>query len=776
VKGMLKKNLLMLAGLAVLLLLGLGTTLHEPHSFMSAVYVDDPRIEQGIEPRDFSIPELAITMKWLPPGDYMMGSPEDEAGRSEDERLHRVRVSRGFWLGEHEVRTADFAEFVAATGHRTHSEMANALYNSVTKERTTDKTWRSAFADNRNRPVVGVSLRDAYAFCRWLTERERKAGRLSDAYMYAVPTEAQWEYACRAGRLTRFSFGDGSGALHRYGNYADRSSDLKDRDREQDDGFPRAAPVGSYRPNPWGLHDMHGNVSELCADTYWKDYQEGEAIDPLGPAGLRRDQVLVRGGGWTSPAKDVRSATRRVVPAMDAYWDVGFRVALGPGTIATVYTLTGQNRAWRLIRSGTGSTVKHERLPSAEIERIIRFPQRQSLGFPKARIRGGGTSWVTLPMRASGPLEVSRGIEIKLHVNKVNIRSGRDLAPLDDLKPGDLAGIEITAEKLSGAALRHISHLTGLRTVELHSRRFRDSGLIHLSELAELERLDLAGTKVRGLGLSYLRHPDRVRHLDLSGTRVTDETLARLTPFTRLEVLRLGRTAVSRLDICSNLGGLKELDLSDTPVSDAGLAGLSHRTGLERLGLADTLVTSKGVAHLTKLTNLKGLDLRKTVVDDDGLAHLAGLVYLEELSVGEGLLAGRAAPDAALGSITDHGLRHLAAMKRLQTLRLNQTGITGRGFSELKDLVDLKELSVKECQIDDEGLKAVAGLEGLEVLDVSANEVTDAGLQTLLGMPHLRRVIAIGTGVTHAGAEAFGRQRQGAEVLLEESFDTLMRR
>jgi formylglycine-generating enzyme required for sulfatase activity/Leucine-rich repeat (LRR) protein len=750
--------------------------LHPRYPFLGGRCVGDSQIEPNLEQRDFSIPGLAITMKWLRPADWTMGSPEDEGGRSKDERRHQVKLTRGFWLSKHEVCTADFAEFVTATGHRTHSEMANALYNSVTKERVAGKTWRNAFADNANKPVVGVSLWDAYAFCRWLTERERKAGRLSDAFLYTVPTEAQWEYACRAGRVTRFSFGDDSGALLQYANYADRSSNLKEWDLEQDDGFHQPAPVGSYRPNAWDLHDMHGNVSELCADTYWEDYQEGEVIDPLGPAGLRREQYLVRGGGWTSPAKDLRSGARRVVPAMDAYWDVGFRIALRRRAIATVYTLTGPNRAWHLIRSGAGSTVKHDQLRSAKIGRVIQFPQKQSLGFPKARIRGAGTSWVTLPVRASGPLEVPRGIEIKLLVNKVSIRSGRDLAPLDNLKPYDLTGIEITEEKLSGAALRHISHLTGLRSVEIHSRRLRDSGLIHLVELAALTRLDLAETKVRGPGLGYLKHPDRVRHLDLSGTQIADETLAQLEPFTQLDVLRLGRTAISRLGICSKHGGLKELDLSGTLVTDAGLVGLSQLTNLERLGLEDTFVTSKGLFHLSKLTNLKGLDLRRTAVDDEGLAHLAGLVYLEELSVGEDLLAGHAAPNVMSSPITDKGLGHLAAMGHLQTLRLNQSGINGRGFSELKDLVNLKELSLKECQIDDAGLKALAGLKGLEVLDISANEVSDAGLKTLAAMPNLKRVIAIGTGVTHAGAEAFGREKQGAEVLLEESLDTLMQR
>lgn len=288
-----KKNILSFAGLSIMLLIGLGTAGSSPNSYMSAVYEDDSVVEKDIKKENFTIPGLGMEMVWVKPGKFKMGSPQSDANRYDNERPHDVTLTQGFWLGRNEVTTGDFDKFVEATGHRAHSEMTSELYNSVTGERIRGKNWRNIFDDNSNKPVVGVSKYDAYSFCQWLTEREHKAGRLPEAYIFTLPTEAQWEYACRAGSSTQFSFGDNYSLLYPYANYADRTSKGKNRDRSHDDGYRYAAPVGGLKPNQWGLYDMHGNVYELCADTYWREYQDGEAIDPLGPSGVRRGEYLV---------------------------------------------------------------------------------------------------------------------------------------------------------------------------------------------------------------------------------------------------------------------------------------------------------------------------------------------------------------------------------------------------------------------------------------------------------------------------------------------------
>ena len=182
------------------------------------------------------------------------------------------------------------------------------------------KTGRGRYWGDESQPMVEVSWDGAVKFCQWLS---RKEGRT-----YRLPTEAQWEYACRAGTTTRFSFGDDEDDLYRYGNYCDRSNTngYSWQDKAHDDGHDKTAPVGSYRPSRWGLYDMHGNVWEWCADWYGEQYPRGPVTDPTGPPdGKRR---VVRGGSWMHAPWACRSAIRsRIIPNLTDGVG-GFRVLL----------------------------------------------------------------------------------------------------------------------------------------------------------------------------------------------------------------------------------------------------------------------------------------------------------------------------------------------------------------------------------------------------------------------------------------------------------------
>ena len=213
----------------------------------------------------------------IPAGEFMMGSPSGEANRDSDEQLHRVRIGKPFYMGVYEV--------------------TQEQYEAVIGENP------SAFKGAK-KPVERVSWHDAKAFCEALSSR---TGRL-----VCLPTEAEWEYACRAGTKTRFSFGDSDAALYRYGNYCDASntSGLNWKDKKHNDGHDKTAPVGSYSPNAWGLYDMHGNVWEWCSDWYGKDYyaKANNSRDPEGPSsGSCR---VIRGGSWSIGARFCRSAYR----------------------------------------------------------------------------------------------------------------------------------------------------------------------------------------------------------------------------------------------------------------------------------------------------------------------------------------------------------------------------------------------------------------------------------------------------------------------------------
>jgi len=251
-----------------------------------------------------------VTLKLLqiPAGKFLMGSPKDEKDRGDDEGMppgkwvngnpqFEVTISKPFYVGVYEVTVAQYAQFVKDTGQK-HDE--------------------PDFKQTGDHPVVNVSWDDAQAFCAWLSKKTGKT--------VTLPTEAQWEYACRAGSKTRFGFGDDDADLCKYGNYCDKSNtnELTWQDKEHNDGFDKTAPVGSLQPNAWGLYDMHGNVWEWCAD-YYGEYT-GAGADPTGPkdGSLR----VLRGGSWHGTPRYCRSARRgggNPVTRIDFF---GFRVAV----------------------------------------------------------------------------------------------------------------------------------------------------------------------------------------------------------------------------------------------------------------------------------------------------------------------------------------------------------------------------------------------------------------------------------------------------------------
>jgi len=191
-------------------------------------------------------------------------------------------------------------------------------------ERKAEYTWRNpGFTQGDDHPVVEVSWNDATAFCAWLSKKEGKT--------YELPTEAEWEYACRAGTTTRFWCGDTDASLKGNANIADAS--LKEKYPSAswavawDDGYASTSPVGRFKANPWGLYDMGGNVWQWCADDYDK-YQEGTIKDPNGKesANIR----VLRGGSWCAGPRDCRSASRGGDYPANRNDLNGFRVVLRP--------------------------------------------------------------------------------------------------------------------------------------------------------------------------------------------------------------------------------------------------------------------------------------------------------------------------------------------------------------------------------------------------------------------------------------------------------------
>ena len=254
------------------------------------------RFRPGERFRDCDVcPEMVV----IPAGSFLMGSPESEEGRSDDEGpVHRVTIPRAFAVGVYEVTVAEYREFVSAAGHNGGMDCMIVSEGHWKFE----GSWRNpGFEQTDSAPVVCVSWEDAQAYVLWLS---RKTGR-----EYRLLSEAEWEYAARAGTTTRYSFGD----------------EITPSDAYYDRNIGKTQPVGSYRANGFGLHDMHGNVWEWVQDCWNVSYAGAPNNGDAWETGDCSGRVL-RGGSWFFYSRDLRSASRRPSTGIHSS-DYGFRVA-----------------------------------------------------------------------------------------------------------------------------------------------------------------------------------------------------------------------------------------------------------------------------------------------------------------------------------------------------------------------------------------------------------------------------------------------------------------
>ncbi len=243
---------------------------------------------------------LGMRFRLIPPGEFLMGSPDDEEGRWTDEGpQHRVRISRPFFLGVHPVTQS---QWESVMGSNPSDFSSDGLFG--------ERVSRMSTGDF---PVDSVSWGDTQSFLKKLNEQATATGGV-----YRLPTEAEWEYACRAGTTTRFYFGDDPTDLDEFGWYSGNTGGWSD-------GRPHR--VGVKRPNAWGIYDLHGNVWEWCQDRLSGDYETNSPReDPTGPpTGSYR---VNRGGSWDEDAEFCRSASRGGSTPGRRRNDLGFRLVL----------------------------------------------------------------------------------------------------------------------------------------------------------------------------------------------------------------------------------------------------------------------------------------------------------------------------------------------------------------------------------------------------------------------------------------------------------------
>ncbi|MCX6906992.1 MAG: SUMF1/EgtB/PvdO family nonheme iron enzyme [Verrucomicrobia bacterium] len=293
---------------------------------------------------------VGAEMVYIPPGEFMLGStPEEQAWavanglkqgevKHEGEAPRKAAIKQGFWMGRTEVTVGQWKQFVKETGYVTDGEKKGESYVQQGPGKSyapmKGKSWQDpnfGFEPQDDHSVSCISWNDAKAFCEWLDGREQQAGRLAHGYVVRLPTEAEWEYACRAGRATKFWWGDskedGNGRLNLYG---------------KDDGYEFVAPVDSYDlrgRNRFGLADMLGNVYEWCLDEY--DVTQAHEDLWTGNFGAR----VLRGGSFHFTPATCRCASRLSNPPSYSRSNNGFRVAVGVARTLTATTSTSPTAA-----------------------------------------------------------------------------------------------------------------------------------------------------------------------------------------------------------------------------------------------------------------------------------------------------------------------------------------------------------------------------------------------------------------------------------------------
>lgn len=319
----------------------------------------------------FSENSVGMKLVRLPAGEFEMGMLDEHRLKLEHKssayqrEIHDyveapafpVKLTKPFSLGASEVTVGQFRKFVEATSYQTDADKAGGAFVFTPQaeepldrfQRVAGTNWQNpGFEQTENHSVTCVSWNDAQAYCCWLSEQEGAT--------YRLPTEAEWEYACRAGTRSSYWCGEKPDDLYRVANVADSSLSavfpedvIRQRtvgtDDKFADGYVYTAPVASFPANAWGLHDMHGNVWEWCSDKYSdRHYQDMLAqarqqgsrthpkpiVDPTGPEDTPKhrhgDWRTVRGGSWYVAPLQCRSSVRAFAEANDAFSYLGFRV------------------------------------------------------------------------------------------------------------------------------------------------------------------------------------------------------------------------------------------------------------------------------------------------------------------------------------------------------------------------------------------------------------------------------------------------------------------
>ena len=717
---------------------------------------------------------LGMQLKLLPAGRYERGSrstnppfAKDHAEYSDQDANHRHQVvlTRPFYLATTEVTRGQFAKFVKATGYKTSATSSgtgivgwdptpapeNPRHKQSFRQREEFSWQHPGFEQDDDHPVVGVSFRDALAFCQWLSDEEGKA--------YRLPTEAEWEYAARAGTSTAFSFGNAyRGIIEQHANVAHAELERVAPDRvmrqwivypqtEKGDGFAFTSPVGNYAANPFGLHDMHGNVWEWCQDKYLETFYKrfgstghhklrNRAIDPINNEDWNDtgDWRVIRGGCWFTSPVQARSSCRSYFEADDATAYVGFRVAMDAPKSETsqarrdfetsesareeLHELTG---GLRERRTGIVTIIVNDQQLTDEF-----FDAVADLSEPvdiEVNARGKLTGVHIAQLARAKDL---RGLILSGTGNGI---TDEDLAPIGNKTELEILQVTGTVG-LSDGMMRHLGKLENLQSLSLHGDGITDTGLSKLPSLAHIRTIHISGTQGTGAVLEKVASGELT---DFQCNHFRDEDFEHLQPVAEsLKTLRLsGDLSDDGIQDIAKLRQLLNLTIRNCPqLTDQGLQVLGQLPFIRSLDLSDTAAGDLTIDAVAENNWLYDLQIGSAALTNRGIMRMSEMVGLGDLAI---------VSDES--EITDDAFAHFWRMRNLRAFRLVAPNITGETLGPLAECPKLDRVSISGESINDSGIECLSQLRHLRHAtvggygDAQITKVTSNGLLKLAALP-----------------------------------------
>ncbi|NQV23224.1 MAG: SUMF1/EgtB/PvdO family nonheme iron enzyme, partial [Rhodopirellula sp.] len=611
---------------------------------------------------------IGITFRLIPPGEFLMGTPAEEAEQiierhgiqlnSAEEIVrsvrsesppHRVTLTQPFYFSTSEITIGQF-QSLSPDDLTVHPAAAG----SVDVNLPISTNWNAAAR-------FGNQLGDKAGLDKLYDDRVDVVSPVAGDFGYRLPTEAEWEFACRAGTTTRYWTGDDTGDMVKV-EWRGHNSD----------GKPH--PVGQRLANPFGLHDMHGNLMEWCHDAYADDTyarrQGAPVVDPVSPFATFTTPAVLRGGDFGGNNDwDARAAKRRPLtraPGKSPLDGVGIRLRLSVDAVRHLQPRTVVQAA--LDMNGYVEGTLNDHPVHVDREDADKLRQRGELKVLAITLRGGpGITNEGLSRIANLPdLE-----HLSITGFGLDDRGLENLGNLPQLKSLYLEGGRQTTKSLKTIGCwAQIEHLT------VHGIPFSDEHLEGIEQLQQLQTIragHLVMTEAQTQAFSKLPN---LKFMWLMGEHLTDDTLrnvARLPALTAFTVTAADQSRITN-DGARALAAndrIVYVNLGGTKIDDQGLAYLAARKNWEDLLLDGTRITDDGLNVLKDMPRLRTLWLSNTKVGDSGLATIATLPALEVLHLNQ-------------THVTDSGLIHLEGLQHLKDLRLDETRVTAQQVDQLR--------------------------------------------------------------------------------------------